>query len=125
MVVLKCNVGHCRSALSLLNLPEEELLQPFIRESEQGRFFQRLVRVPTVDDRAFHEPHPGGSSAASSMDERRLDSWRGDRLQERVDDRWIRRSRAERDVVIGNPCRFRRSGALLDVSPRLGCETEV
>jgi len=90
------------SALSLLNLREEELLQRFVREPECRRFLQRLVRVPTIDDRAFHEPHPGSSSTASSMDERRLDARRGDRLQKRVDDRGIRRRPTERDVVIGN-----------------------
>src|SRR5438552_18987094 len=54
------------SALSLLNLRDEELLQRFAREPEFRRFFQRLVRVPAIDDRAFHEPHPGGSSTARS-----------------------------------------------------------
>src|SRR5919198_5099715 len=74
-----------RSALSLLNLRDEELFQIFVREPERRRLFQRLVSVPAIDDRTFHEPHPGGSSTASSMDERRLDARRGNRFQKRID----------------------------------------
>src|SRR5437762_8208384 len=110
---------HPPSALSLLNLREEELLQRFVREPELRRFVQRLVRVPPIDDRAFHEPHPGGSSTARSMDERRLDARRGDRLQKRVDDRGIRRRPTERDVVVGNTGQLRGGGVRVDVSPLL------
>src|SRR4030095_10775911 len=114
-----------RSALSLLNLRDEELLQRFIHEPECRRSFQRLVGVPAIDDRTFHEPHPGGSSTAGSMDERRLDARRGDRLQERVDGGRIRRRRTEWDVVIRNGCRLRRRGVRVYVSPLLGRKTEV
>src|SRR5262245_52143536 len=74
----------CESTLALLNLREEELLQVFIRQPERGRFFHGLVGIPAIDDRAFHEPHPGGSSTARSMNERRLHPRRRDRLQECV-----------------------------------------
>jgi hypothetical protein len=40
-----------RSALSLLNLGEEKLLQRFVREPEGGRFFQRLVSLPAINNR--------------------------------------------------------------------------
>src|SRR5258706_6642779 len=90
------------STLALLNLRKEKPLQRFIRQPERGRFFQGLVGVPTIDDRAFHEPHPGGSSTARSMDERWLDARRSDRLQERVDDGGIWHRPTEWDVVVGN-----------------------
>jgi hypothetical protein len=40
-----------RSALSLRNLCDEELLQRFIRKPECRRLFHRLVDVPAIDDR--------------------------------------------------------------------------
>ena len=50
------------SALALAYLVQEELLQGLIGQTEGGRLFHRLVDVPAIHDRAFHEPHPGGSS---------------------------------------------------------------
>ena len=53
------------------------------------------------------------------MDERRLDARRSDRLQERVDDRGIRRRRAEWDVVVGNVGGLGSGDVPVDVRPLL------
>src|ERR1051325_9081629 len=92
VVTTSCsNETPIESLLSFLDLREEERLQRFIREAEQRCFFHRLVRVPAIDDRAFHEPHTCGPATARSMYERRLDAWRPDRLQELIANCRIRR----------------------------------
>src|SRR6266853_3907203 len=59
------------SPLPLTNLIEEEPLHGFVRQAQRGRLFHRPVHIPAIDERPFHEPHPGGSAPARSMDERR------------------------------------------------------
>src|SRR5262245_16589941 len=123
--VPRVELRGARLTLALLNFCDEELLQIFIRQPELRRLVHRLVGVPAIHDHALHEPHPGGSSTARSMNERRLHARRGNRLQERVDNCGIRLTRAERNVVVRNARGLGSGLRCLDFGTLLGREAEI
>src|SRR5688572_27561170 len=91
---------------ALLDLPEHELPQGGIGQSQQRCFFEGAVRLPAIHQRAFHEPHPGGSSTARSMYKRGRHARGPDHLEKRVDRGGIGTARAERDVDVLNARKF-------------------
>ncbi len=77
------------SFLARFDLLEHESLHWLVRQTERCRLLNCPIHIPTVHKDPLDEPHPGGSAAACSMNERGFHSRRPHRLQQGVYDAWV------------------------------------
>ena len=103
------------SFLARFDLLEHESLHWLVCQAERCRLLNCPIHIPTVHKNPLDEPHPGGSAAACSMNERGFHSRRPHRLQEGVHDAWVGLRRAKRNMNVRDAGGFCGGGCRLDI----------